>query len=336
MLKPALTPFALVICALMLVAAGCGGDDEPANSGEAPEPAPSASSFPKPEGSIDDLISSVGQTNEIAAAPSEGAFSPGQERFGFALFDVAGPQIKDAEVAIYLQRSPEDPLQGPYPARVESLAVQAPYRADSADETDVDTVYVADVELDQPGDWRAAAVVRDSAGELAATNFTTSITVRNYPQIPAPGEPAPKIDTPTTDDVADVADIDTRVPPSTLHQDNLADVLGKEPVVLLFATPRLCQTRVCGPVVDVAEQVKAEYNDDAAFIHMEIYRDNIFDPEDPNNLRPQVEAFGLFTEPWLFVIDKKGNVSTRIEGAFSVNELEEALGKVVRQPSPDG
>ena len=82
-----------------------------------------------------------------------------------------------------------------------------------------------------------------------------------------------------------------------MHDVDFADVLGKKPVVLLFATPALCQSRVCGPVVDVAEQVKRDRPDDAAFIHMEIYNDN-----DPNKgLRPQLAAFNLPTEPWLFV-----------------------------------
>ena len=66
-------------------------------------------------------------------------------------------------------------------------------------------------------------------------------------------------------------------------------MLGKEPIVLLFATPQFCQSRVCGPVVDVAEQVKQEYGDKAAFIHMEIYNDN--DPS--KGVRPQVRAFHL-------------------------------------------
>ncbi len=55
-----------------------------------------------------------------------------------------------------------------------------------------------------------------------------------------------------------------------MHDVDFADALGKEPIVLLFATPALCQSRVCGPVVDVAEQVKRERPDDAAFIHLEI------------------------------------------------------------------
>jgi hypothetical protein len=77
-------------------------------------------------------------------------------------------------------------------------------------------------------------------------------------------------------------------------------------------------------VVDVAEQVKRDYGDEVAFIHAEIYRDN--DPSKP--VRPQVTAYGLQTEPWLFVIDRNGIVDTRIEGAFSVAELTDAVERV--------
>ena len=110
-----------------------------------------------------------------------------------------------------------------------------------------------------------------------------------------------------------------------MHEDDFADVVGKEPIVLLFASPELCRTRVCGPVVDIAEQVKAERGDEAAFIMQEIYKDNIFDPE---NLTEQVEAYNLESEPWLFVIGTDGKISTALEGAFSEGELNAALDKV--------
>ena len=152
--------------------------------------------------------------------------------------------------------------------------------------------------------------------------------VKDDKEIPNVGEPAPEMHTPTLAEVGgDVESIDTRQPPSSMHGDDLADVLGEKPVVLLFATPALCLSRVCGPVVDVAEQVKAEYGDDVAFIHQEIWIDN--EPGGPQNLRPQVKEYGLFTEPWLFVIDENGEVATRIEGAFSVDELESALEPLV-------
>ena len=309
--------------------AGCGGSDEPSPSGEPATAAPASIAFPKPgTGSIDEFIAEVGETNEIVAFPSGGVFTPGKTRFGFGLFDVAGPPIDDADVAVYFQDADGGKIEGPFPARSESLEVQSPYKAESALEGDVTSVYVADAPLNEPGERRVAAVVRDSEGNFSATNFQAAITVREQPGIPAVGEKVPSVSTPTFDDVNDVSEIDTRVPPSTMHEHDLAHVLGKQPVVLIFATPALCQSRVCGPVVDVTEQVKAEYGDEAAFIHMEIYEDNEFDPKNPK-LRPQVEAFGLFTEPWLFVIDENGEVTTRIEGAFSVTELEQALEEVM-------
>jgi hypothetical protein len=76
-------------------------------------------------------------------------------------------------------------------------------------------------------------------------------------------------------------------------------------------------------MVDIAEQVHSETSDEVAFIHMEVYNDN-----DPNKgIRPELKAYGLQTEPWLFVMDSSGKVSTRIEGAFSVGDLEAAVDK---------
>ena len=68
--------------------------------------------------------------------------------------------------------------------------------------------------------------------------------------------------------------------------------------MLLFATPQFCQSRVCGPVVDVAEQVKEEYGDKAAFIHMEIYKDN--EPGDAgrrSGLSPAQRAVAVHGQP---------------------------------------
>jgi hypothetical protein len=130
----------------------------------------------------------------------------------------------------------------------------------------------------------------------------------------------------------DVSKIDTRTPPDSMHDVNFADALGKKPIILLFATPALCQSRVCGPVVDIAEEVKSEHKGEAAFIHMEIYNDNKIGQGcldgtrlQDQCLRPQVLAYHLPTEPWAFAIDKHGKIVDRLEGAFSKSELETAL-----------
>jgi hypothetical protein len=109
-----------------------------------------------------------------------------------------------------------------------------------------------------------------------------------------------------------------------MHDEDLQDVLGSKPVVLLFATPALCQSRICGPVVDIAEQVKRDFGDHVAFIHQEIYVDNDIN----KGPRPQMKAYELPSEPWLFVIDREGVIRNAIEGAFSVEELQRAVEQV--------
>jgi hypothetical protein len=130
----------------------------------------------------------------------------------------------------------------------------------------------------------------------------------------------------------DVSKIDTRTPPDSMHDVNFADVVGKKPIILLFATPALCQSRVCGPVVDIAEELKSEHKGEAAFIHMEIYNGNKIGQgcldgtrQQSQCFRPQVLAYHLPTEPWAFAIDKHGKIVDRLEGAFSKSELETAL-----------
>jgi hypothetical protein len=58
---------------------------------------------------------------------------------------------------------------------------------------------------------------------------------------------------------------------------------------------------------------------------MEIYKDN--DPG-TEEVRPQVEAFHLPGEPWLFVIDRNGFIRTEVEGAFGVDLLTGAVKEV--------
>jgi hypothetical protein len=321
-------PTALAVAASAALLGACGGDESAEDTGEAPVSPPAAGEFPKPTGTLDDLIAEIGPTDQIAAPAAGAVFEPGDKRFGFGLFDVGGTQITDADVAIYAAHGPSGKALGPFPARIESLATEPEFVAQTTAEDDAKVVYVADIPFKETGEWRLAAAV-DNGDGLAATYVNPSVIVREQNEIPDVGQPAPEMHTPTLAEVGgDVESIDTREPPSSMHGADLAEVLGQKPVVLLFATPALCLSRVCGPVVDVAEQVKAEYGDDVAFIHQEIWVDNQATGK-PQDLRPQVKEYGLFTEPWLFVIDENGEVATRIEGAFSVDELENALQPLV-------
>jgi hypothetical protein len=313
---------ALALSCATLAFAGCGEGEEDADVEDVGAPAPAASEFPPAEGkTLEDIIAEATPTNEIVVAPAGQVYEPGANRFGFGVFTVAQEQITDAEVALYAAPGAKGEASGPFPARIDSLETDPSFEArTTADDPDsAKAVYVTDIEMDRPGEWRLVALIRDGEKLLAAR--IPSVIVDDYSAIPDVGDPAPPVETPTVADVGDVSEIDTRDPHDTMHDVDASETIGKEPTVLLFATPALCVSRVCGPVVDVAEQVKSELGDRAAFVHMEVFREN-----NPNEgIRPQLREYGLETEPWLFVIDAEGRVSTRIEGAFSAEELTRAV-----------
>lgn len=354
MLRRRATSSIACLVAVTALASGCGGDSDSTDSTASQSvsrPAPPKSAFPKAEGrTLGEIVKSADSHAELVVSPAALVFYKGENRYPFGIFNPDRSQVGDAEVALYLARVPptagrggdgaagekgavarareealEQPAVGPYPAAIESLATQPAYRAQTttADPDAATVVYSTDLDFPEDGEWRIAALIKQ--GDALAAALLPSASVGEYKRIPKVGEKAPKIHTPTAEDAGgDLAQITTRIPPDTQNRVDYADALGKEPIILLFATPQFCQSRVCGPVVDVAEQVKEQYGDDAAFIHMEIYKDN--DPS--KDVRPQVEAFRLPSEPWLFAIDRQGTIQAEVEGAFGPDLLTEVVEEV--------
>ena len=316
---------ALLIAAALAVASGCGSGGDDQATAPAPAPVARAEDFPTAKGkaTLGQLVKGVRQGPQLA--PSVSALYPGRNRFGFALFDQGGKQINGAAVALYTAAADQTDVRGPYPARSESMAVKPAVasKTSSQDPDAAKSVYVADVPFATKGRRVLIALARLDGRLVASTAIALKVAAGGGP--PRPGEKAIKIDTPTKAEVGDVSKIDTRVPPDTMHDVNFADVLGRKPVVLVFATPALCKSRVCGPVVDEAEQLKSQYGDKAAFIHMEIYNDNDL----AKGYRPQVRAWKLPSEPWTFMIDRQGNVVESFEGAASVAEFQRAIEKAI-------
>jgi hypothetical protein len=253
----------------------------------------------------------------------------GENRVGFALFDRSRKLVDAQEVAVYTARPDGSDVTGPFPARKESIAVKPQFQSatTAADLKGGDTIYVAEVPFEQEGDRVLTALARLDGRLVAATDFPLPLPVGAENGPPDVGEPAIEVDTLTAADVGgDLEQITTRVPPSEAMLDtNFADVLGEKPVVLQFATPQLCATQVCGPVVDIAEEVRSSpVGEGVTFIQQEIFVDNEVD----KGFREQVGTWRLPTEPWTFVIDREGNVAERFEGAFSVGELARAVEAV--------
>jgi len=318
----------ILTCALAVAsaAAGCGGSGDDGDESLS-RAAPPAADFPQVAAgqSLDQVLSAATGEGPVVT-PAARVLREGDNRFSFGVFTVGKEPIEDAEVAIYAAPGPnlQGPAIGPFPARIEDLRTDPEFTAQStsSDPDSAKVIYVTDIPLDKPGPWTFGALTRQGDG-LGGSLLSTPSLVGQFNPVGV-GERAPRVSTPLASEVPDISDIDTRVPPSDMHDEDLAQVLGKKPVVLLFATPALCQSRICGPVVDEAQQVKREFGDRVAFIHMEVYNDN----DASKGPRPQMRAYRLPSEPWLFVIDREGQVSTAIEGAFSVDELTAAVEKV--------
>jgi hypothetical protein len=289
-----------------------------------------AADFPAARGTtVRDLEQRAAEGPILAPAVSLLHSGGAPNRFAFALFDTARKQVTGAEVALYTARRDGTGVRGPYLARSESLDVPPQFRSrtTAADPDAATSVYVADVPFRRGGRQVVTALVLLDGRMLRTGSHAVDVDADGRTQGPPDvGDPAIRIHTLTLADVGgDASRISTRLPPAEdLLRTDLADVLGRRPVVLTFATPLLCQSRVCGPVVDVVEQVKAGAPEDVAFIHQEIYVDNRVE----KGVRPQVAAWRLQSEPWTFVIDRSGRISARFEGALSAGELERAVAKV--------
>ncbi|HEY1356514.1 MAG TPA: hypothetical protein VGF09_09365 [Solirubrobacterales bacterium] len=344
--------------AALLAACGSSATSSTAEEASVSRPAPPKSVFPNPDGrSLAEVVKGTSGPAEVVVSPAALVFYRGENRYPFGVFHNNRSQIADARVALYISKAPppkarlegpaaetkkqrkgaiararhealEAPAMGPFPASIETLETKPAFRADStSDSPDAATVvYSADLDFPSDGEWRVAAVIEEESGKFTGAILPSAI-VGEFTEIPRVGDPAPIIHTPTAAEAGgDLSKITTRVPPDTQNKVDFADVVGKEPIALLFATPQFCQSQVCGPVVDVAEQVKQTWGDKVNFIHMEIYNDN-----DPNNgVRPQVRAYHLPSEPWLFVIGRDGKIAGEVEGAFGVDLMTREIEKVAQ------
>ena len=324
---------AVALALAALLAAGCGGDDGGGESGEQAEQrrfeaaisearTVNPGDFPPAQGRSLEEISRGAQPVQLGLAT--GTFVPGANRVAFGLITPT-KQFLYGQTALYVARSPKAPAEGPFPAPADPLVVKPPFRSRGAatGDDEIAAIYAAELNLRRPGRWYVLALTR-KRGQMYGAG--SAIPVKRSSAIPAVGERPPRVSTDTVSSAGDIKRIETRVPPDEMHDTNFRDVLGKKPVVLLFATPKLCQTRVCGPVTDIAAQLQEEYKGRVEFIHQEVYVDNTVE----KGLRPPLRAFKLQSEPWLFTFDRRGRVAARVEGSFGNGEFRRAVEAALR------
>jgi hypothetical protein len=290
--------FAAALClAACFIAAGCGGSSSAQEEPNAP--------------TLEELWRAPGE--DVAIVPGTADFGPGDVRFTFLVIDGQGRVVTRPTAKVWLARGLKSTPFARTTAASESIGVG---KSEPGEPTEV---FVAHLQLKKPGTyWLLAEPV--GGRKIQAVG---NVVVKSETAAPDVGAPAIASHTPTLDD-ATLDQLSTSTTPDPeLYKISIADALAaKKPFVVVFATPKYCTSRTCGPVVDVVSEVRRKHADDGIpFIHVEIYQDN--DPAKGEN--QWVKEWKLPSEPWVFLVGADGTIKSRFEGTLSVDELDEAV-----------
>lgn len=125
-----------------------------------------------------------------------------------------------------------------------------------------------------------------------------------------------------TDPGITISMVDSGVPPDTWHDQTIAGALAAHrPMVLFFGQPGFCPSKTCGPTVAILKQLCTQYCSQFSFQHIETdfpaSVSQVF-----NN--PAFRAFGLPSDPWVYLVNSAGVVTDRFEGPVTLAELQGA------------
>jgi hypothetical protein len=193
-------------------------------------------------------------------------------------------------------------------------------------------VYLLDnVTFPTSGVWNATLSFNAGGQQI---DLADSFGVSDTAALPAPGEKAfPTKNLTMADARSNPEAVDSRaqngqkVPDPELHQETIAAAMAAHrPILALFATPVYCMSQFCGPSTDALEQLAKQGPADAAYIHVEIYKD--FQKNQVNQAAAQwLLRNGKLTEPWLFLIGRDGTIVDRWGPLFDPNEVLRELEK---------
>src|SRR5438270_4333447 len=173
-------------------------------------------------------------------------------------------------------------------------------------------VYVAHLSFDTAASWGIEISASRPNGEHVVLRQALP-QVAASPTVPGIGQLALASHNPSVKDVPDLSYIDSGKPPDDMHQLSIADALARhQPALVVFASPALCVSRICGPEVHAVQSLEPAYRDRLAFIHIEPYQ--LKPVPSREHLNPVVTEWRLQTEPWIFLIDAKGVIQARFEG----------------------
>lgn len=298
-------PISLVVAAIVVLACSAG------------RATPSPTSAVSP--------SATGSGPEILPILVSSEITKGQNRFLFSLTDRQNKLIAAPDVAVHLRFYDVDVAR-------DTVAFETDSRFLWAIEGEKG-LYAASVNFPDAGRWGTDFVATLPGGSVKTVR--ADYDVAESSSTPAIGAPVPAVDTPTLADVGgDPSQVSSDTSPEPrFYETSIRDALASgEPFVVVFSTPAFCETQLCGPTLQTVKSVAAGYLD-VTFINVEpykmIYADGRLQPVlDANNqLQPAdwTTAFGLLSEPYIFVVAADGTVAAKFEGVIGEDELRTAL-----------
>jgi hypothetical protein len=304
--------------ALGAVAAACtkGG-----STGASPPPATTGA--PAPTGSIAALSDGATPVSMLAA---QSELTTGTALFTFGLATNDGQLISGGSPSVWAAKDERSPALGPFAATSYTMDAYKTYQ-DRSPVTPLTSFYASEVDVPDPGPWIFGSQVDVGGTRVAGTAALQVVATASVAPV---GSTAVSVKTPVATTEAGLLEICTRQPPDTMHDMSLDVALANgKPTVVCFATPLLCTSQVCGPVVDEVLAVRdAVGARKANFIHVEEFLPGPTHTPPPATYENQsagFRAWGLQTEPWTFVIDTDGIVRTRFQGPCVASQIQAAL-----------
>jgi hypothetical protein len=260
-------------------------------------------------------VSEATAAMEVSLVASEVVVGP--NRFAVGLFDGQRGVIQEATVHFHYYD-----LSDPASPKLEVEADATPLHTPDG----LTTIFIHEREFDRAGEWgvEVQATFPDGTAAIKRVGFEVlaeSPTLKLGQIAPAPvTQTAAEVDN-------DLSQLSSAPDPNpAFYEVSLAQALASgKPTLLLFATPAFCHTRFCGPAYEQVSELQSRYSDTINFIHVEVYT-GLPNPAANNwEIAPAMQAFGLTTEPWLYLIDAKGQVVYRVEGIFTTAEINRQL-----------
>jgi hypothetical protein len=247
-------------------------------------------------------------------------------RFLIGLLDGEGRLVKNADVHLRFFKIGGDGQTGTFRGEgdmtYQELSVEGAHVHDGGGgqlSEDTTPFYSAVIPFDEAGRWGFELEATPQGGGTPS-KIQVPFDVRDAPMTPADGTAPPASRNDTAASNPNVASLCSRDPACELHDVVIGDALGKRPLVVQFSTPAYCQTRFCGPVLEVLLKQAPGYRDRIDFVHIEVYRDFSL-----QQYREAVTEWGLPGEPYTFFVGSDGLVKSRLEAIFTEDELTQHL-----------